>query len=172
MMSPNASLHKEDKLLFPDHHLIWNAKSGFRPVQSNHDERRHEELRLERPQQEEGEKLIYQTLADSDRNQMEQRVTPNDVSLVTCYQTVTTNPKDKGTDKKSSLESQWGWDKVVSFLTNATNRLHLSSTFYSLAQTPVVADSGKVRELNINESNNLDNKNLISESTTNFTFFL
>ena len=135
----------------------------------NHDERRHKELRLERPRREVGKKSIYQTLADSDRNQMEQRVTPNDVCLVTCHQT---DPEDEGTDEESSLESQRGWGKAVSFFTNATNGLHLSSTFHSLAQIPVVADSSKVRELSINESNNLNNKNLISENTTNFTFFL
>ena len=33
MVSPNAGLHKEDKLLYPDHHLIWCMKSGFRPAQ-------------------------------------------------------------------------------------------------------------------------------------------
>ena len=32
MVSPNAGLHKEDKLLYPDHHLIWYVESGFRPV--------------------------------------------------------------------------------------------------------------------------------------------
>ena len=32
MVSPNASLCKEDKLLYPDHHLIWCMKSGFRPA--------------------------------------------------------------------------------------------------------------------------------------------
>ena len=32
MVSPNAGLHKEDKLLYPDHHLIWCTKSGFRPA--------------------------------------------------------------------------------------------------------------------------------------------
>ena len=32
MVSPNANLRKEDKLLYPDHHLIRYAKSGFRPV--------------------------------------------------------------------------------------------------------------------------------------------
>ena len=32
MVSPNASLHKEDKLLYPDHHLKRYAKSGFRPA--------------------------------------------------------------------------------------------------------------------------------------------
>ena len=33
MVSPNASPHKEVKLLYPDHHLIRYAKSGFRPAQ-------------------------------------------------------------------------------------------------------------------------------------------
>ena len=32
MVSPNAGLCKEDKLLYPDHHLIRCTKSGFRPV--------------------------------------------------------------------------------------------------------------------------------------------
>ena len=32
MVSPNAGLCKEDKLLYPDHHLIWCAESGFRPT--------------------------------------------------------------------------------------------------------------------------------------------
>ena len=32
MVSPNASFHKEDKLLYPDHHRIRYAKSGFRPA--------------------------------------------------------------------------------------------------------------------------------------------
>ena len=32
MVSPNAGLFKEDKLLYPDHHLIWCMKSGFRPA--------------------------------------------------------------------------------------------------------------------------------------------
>ena len=26
MVSPNASQHKEDKLLYPDHYLVWYAK--------------------------------------------------------------------------------------------------------------------------------------------------
>ena len=33
MVSPNAGLHKEDKLLYPDHHLIWCVESGFGPAQ-------------------------------------------------------------------------------------------------------------------------------------------
>ena len=33
VVSSNAYLHKEDKLLYPDHHLIWSAESGFRPMQ-------------------------------------------------------------------------------------------------------------------------------------------
>ena len=33
MVSPNASLCKEDKLLYPDYHLIRYVKSGFRPAQ-------------------------------------------------------------------------------------------------------------------------------------------
>ena len=32
MVSPNAGLCKEDKLLYPDHHLIWCVESGFRPA--------------------------------------------------------------------------------------------------------------------------------------------
>ena len=32
MVSPNASLPKGGKLLYPDHHLIRYAKSGFRPA--------------------------------------------------------------------------------------------------------------------------------------------
>ena len=32
MVSPNAGLYKEDKLLYLDHHLIWYAESGFRPA--------------------------------------------------------------------------------------------------------------------------------------------
>ena len=32
MVSPNAGSCKEDKLLYPDHHLIWCMKSGFRPA--------------------------------------------------------------------------------------------------------------------------------------------
>ena len=32
MVSPNVGLHKEGKLLYPDHHLIWYTKSGFRPA--------------------------------------------------------------------------------------------------------------------------------------------
>ena len=35
MVSPNAGLCKEDKLLYRDHHLIWCTKSGFRPAQFN-----------------------------------------------------------------------------------------------------------------------------------------
>ena len=31
MVSPNVSLHKEDKLLYPDHHLIWYAKVDSGP---------------------------------------------------------------------------------------------------------------------------------------------
>ena len=37
MVSPNAGLHKEDKLLYPDHHLIWIVESGFRPAQLQED---------------------------------------------------------------------------------------------------------------------------------------
>ena len=32
MVSPNAGPCKENKLLYPDHHLIWCVESGFRPV--------------------------------------------------------------------------------------------------------------------------------------------
>ena len=32
MVSPNAGLCKENKLLYPDHHLIWCVESGFRPA--------------------------------------------------------------------------------------------------------------------------------------------
>ena len=32
MVSPNAGLCKEDKLLYLDHHLIWCVESGFRPA--------------------------------------------------------------------------------------------------------------------------------------------
>ena len=32
MVSSNASLRKGNKLLYPDHHLIRHAKSGFRPA--------------------------------------------------------------------------------------------------------------------------------------------
>ena len=32
MVSPNAGPCKEDKLLYPDHHLIWCVESGFRPT--------------------------------------------------------------------------------------------------------------------------------------------
>ena len=117
-------------------------------------------------------RLAGMIMADSDRNQMDQRATPNDVCLVTCHQTVRTNPEDERTDEEGSLELQWSWGKAVSFFTNATNRLRLYSTFHSLAQIPVVANSGKVRDLSKNESNNLDNKDLISENTTNFIFFL
>ena len=33
VVSPNAGPCKEDKLLYPDHHLIWCMESGFRPAQ-------------------------------------------------------------------------------------------------------------------------------------------
>ena len=33
MVSSNAGLGKEDKLLYPDHHLIGCVESGFRPMQ-------------------------------------------------------------------------------------------------------------------------------------------
>ena len=33
MVSPNAGLCNEDKLLYPDRHLIWRVESGFRPAQ-------------------------------------------------------------------------------------------------------------------------------------------
>ena len=32
MVSSHAGLHKEDELLYPDHHLIWCVESGFRPA--------------------------------------------------------------------------------------------------------------------------------------------
>ena len=31
MVSPNASQHKEDKLLYPDHYLVWYAKVDSGP---------------------------------------------------------------------------------------------------------------------------------------------
>ena len=34
MVSPNVGLRKGDKLLYPDHHLIWCMESGFRPAQA------------------------------------------------------------------------------------------------------------------------------------------
>ena len=34
MVSPNTGLCNEDKLLYPDCHLIWCVESGFRPAQN------------------------------------------------------------------------------------------------------------------------------------------
>ena len=46
MVSPNASLCKEDKLLYPDHHLIRYTKSGFRTAHFANDVEREEDYEI------------------------------------------------------------------------------------------------------------------------------
>ena len=69
----------------------WPSQTVPEGVQSEYDKNKHQELMLWRPQQGEGEKSIHQTSVDSDRDQMEQMVAPNDVSSMMCYQTLANN---------------------------------------------------------------------------------
>ena len=123
-------------------------------------------------QREDSEKSIHQ-LGDRecDREQMEQMVTPVNIPPVTCYQTVENNPEVEQTEEINSLGLQQHWGKAVSFITNTSNKLRLSSALCSLAQIPEVTKSGKVEENSV-QSNDLDNANYISELNSSFTFFL
>ena len=103
---------------------------------------------------------------------MEQMVTPVNITSVMSYQTLANNPEVKQTDEINSLDLQQGWGKAVSFITNSSNKLRLSSVFRSLAHIPVVTKNIKVEENSTVEANDLNNVNYISETNSSFTFFL
>ena len=117
-------------------------------------------LTLNKTEPEEGEKLIYLASGNirCNKEQMGQMVAPVNLPSVTCCQTVENNYEVKQTEDIKRLDLLHGWGKSVSFITNTSNKLHLSSALHSLAQTPVVAKSGKVRESGSIEQNNHDNK--------------
>ena len=143
-------------------------------VQGVCDEQEHSELMLWSSRWEENEKSISQASAGikCDKDQMEQMVTPVNITLVMSYQPLANNPEVKQTDEINSLDLQQGWGKAVSFITNSSNKLRLSSVFRSLAHIPVVTKNGKVEENSTVEVNDLNNVNYISETNSSFTFFL
>ena len=138
------------------------------------DEQEHSELMLWSPRWEENEKSISQASAGikCDKDQMEQMVTPVNITSVMSYQTLANNPEVKQTDEINSLDLQQGWGKAVSFIINSSNKLRLSSVFRSLAHIPVVTKNIKVEENSTVEANDLNNVNYISETNSSFTFFL
>ena len=102
---------------------------------------------------------------------MTQMVTPVSIPPLTCYQTMENNPEVQQTEEINSLDIQQHWGKAVSFITNTSNKLCLSSALHSLVQIPVVAKNGR-EEKNSVQSNYLNNINDISEPSLSFTFFL
>ena len=74
-------------------------------------------------------------LGDSrcDGKQMDQMVTPVNIPSVTCYQTVINNPEVEQTEEINSTDLRHSWGKAVSFITNTSNKLCLSSALCSLA---------------------------------------
>ena len=73
-------------------------------------------------------------------------------------------------DKINNVDLQQGWGKAVSFITNTSNKLSLSSALHSLMQIPGVTRKGKTKENCSIKQNDLNNMNYISDSS--FTFFL
>ena len=82
------------------------------------------------------------------------------------------NPKVKQTDETNRMDPQDSWGKAVSFITNNSNKLHLSNVFTSLGQIPVVTKKSKLESNSADKGNDLENENYISETTSDFTFFL
>ena len=83
---------------------------------------------------------------------------------------VPSNSVVEKTDKTNNVDLQQGWGKAVSFITNTSNKLSLSSALRSLMQIPGVTRKGKTKENCSIKQNDLDNINSISDSS--FTFFL
>ena len=83
---------------------------------------------------------------------------------------VSSNSVVEQTDKINNVDLQQGWGKAVSFITNTSNKLNLSSALHSLTQIPGVTRKGKTKENCSIKQNDLDNMNYISDSS--FTFFL
>ena len=107
-----------------------------------------------------------------DEKQTAQRVTPVGIPTVMCYQTAVNNPVVEQTEEINSTDLRLSWGKAVLFITNTSNKLHLSSALHSLAQIPVVMKKDKVKENSSIKENDIDNTNFISESNSSFTFFL
>ena len=63
------------------------------------------------------------------------------------------------TDKRINVNLQKGWGKAVSFITNSSNKLSLSSALCSLAQIPGVTRTGKTKENCSIKQTDLDNIN-------------
>ena len=83
---------------------------------------------------------------------------------------VPSNSVVEKTDKINNVDLQQGWGKAVSFITNTSNKLSLSSAIRSLTQIPGVTRKGKIKENCSIKQNDLDDINSISDSS--FTFFL
>ena len=83
---------------------------------------------------------------------------------------VPSNSVVEKTDKTNNVDLQQGWGKAVSFITNTSNKLSLSSALCSLTQILGVTRKGKTKENCSIQQNDLDNINSISDSS--FTFFL
>ena len=97
-------------------------------------------------------------------------ILPKELRCDTCYQTVPNNSVVEWTDEINNVDLQQGWGKAVSFITNTSNKLCLSSVLRSLTQIPVVAGRDKTKENSSIKQNGLDSVNCVSDSS--FTFFL
>ena len=97
-------------------------------------------------------------------------VTPVHIPACTCYQTDPNNDVAKKTEELNKVDLQQGWGKTVSFITNTSNKLSLTNALRSLAQIPVVTKIDRTKENDLGEQNDLDNVDLISDSS--YTFFL
>ena len=83
---------------------------------------------------------------------------------------VPSNSVVEKTDKTNNVDLQQGWGKAVSFITNTSNKLSLSSALRSLTQIVGVTRKGKTKENCSIQQNDLDNINSVSDLS--FTFFL
>ena len=99
-------------------------------------------------------------------------VTPVNITLMMSCKTLVNNPKAKQTDETNRVDPQDGWGKAASFITNNSNKLCLSNVLTSLAHIPVVAKKGKLESNSTDKGNDLENENYISETNSDFTFFL
>ena len=106
------------------------------------------------------------TLNEGSESPMSQHVVRANNEVVEAPSSLTKEQKRKF----SSVDLQQSWGKAVSFITNTSSKLSLSTAFRGLMQTPEVTERGQNQTFHCTNQNDLDNVNHISDSS--FTFFL
>ena len=103
------------------------------------------------------ESIIQQEGNRCDDKMMEQTVTPVDSPAARHCQKVENNPTVEQAEEINKTDLRRSWGKAVSFITNTSNKLCLSSTLLSLAQILVVAKGDRIEENSSVKENDLNN---------------